>query len=85
MFPHPGRSLAHLMKTLEERVASLEQELASLKSQPWLSPRLKKDPLSTFGSARDDPGFDEATRLGEEYRRSQTYEKEIEARGGVGY
>ena len=67
----------------------MEMELAALKArlpetQPWLSPAIGKDPLSIFGTAKDDPLFDEAVRLGEEWRASQTYEKEIEGRGGVG-
>jgi len=36
----------------------------------------KKD-LATIGILKDDPDFDEAVRLGREYRQQQTYEKEI--------
>ena len=76
--------------TIEERLESVEMELAALKARlleplPWLSPPVKKDPLSIFGSAKDDPLFDEAVRIGAEWRAAQTYEKEIEARGGIGY
>lgn len=76
--------------TIEQRLKSVEMELAALKArflepQPWLSPSTKKDPLCIFGAAKDDPLFDEAVRLGKEWRASQTYEKEIEARGGAGY
>jgi hypothetical protein len=63
-------------QTLEERVAALEKELAEMKSRPYLSSPLKKDPWATFGSARNDPRFDSATKLGEDFRRSQTWEKE---------
>jgi len=63
----------------------LEQKLAEMQAQPWLSSSVVKDPLSIYGIAKDDPLFDESVRLGEEWRASQTYEKEIEARGGVGY
>jgi hypothetical protein len=58
--------------SLEERVAVLEQEVARLKrerkeavkgSAPWWERR--------FGAFKDDPAYDEAMRLGAEYRRSQ--------------
>jgi hypothetical protein len=58
--------------SLEERVAALEQEMARLKQErastagrplPWWEQR--------FGAFKDDPLYDEAMRLGEEYRRSQ--------------
>lgn len=71
--------------TLEERVEALERKLAELQVQPWLSPPVKKDPLSIFGAAKDDPLFEESVKLGEEWRTSQTYEKEIEARAGAGH
>ncbi|MDB6007636.1 MAG: hypothetical protein JWR15_4623 [Prosthecobacter sp.] len=76
--------------TIEQRLESVETELAALKArflepQPWLSPSMQKDPLSIFGASKDDPLFEEAVRLGEEWRAGQTYEKEIEARGGSGY
>lgn len=72
-----------MTKTLEERVAALEKELAEIKARPWLSPPVKKDPWATFGSAKDDSRFEEANQLGEEYRVSQTWEKE--GRGGAGH
>ena len=58
--------------SLEERVAVLEQEVARLKQErmevaeaavPWWERR--------FGAFKDDPAYDEAMRLGAEYRRSQ--------------
>ena len=58
--------------SLEERVAVLEQEVARLKRErrqaaeptvPWWERR--------FGAFKDDPAYDEAMRLGAEYRRSQ--------------
>jgi hypothetical protein len=58
--------------SLEERVAALETEVARLKrerpgtsqtSPPWWERR--------FGAFRDDPMYEEAMRLGAEYRRSQ--------------
>ena len=76
--------------TIEQRLESVEAELAALKArfleeQPWLPPPLKKDWQSTLDYTYDSELHEAATRAGEEYRRSQTYEKEIQARGGVGY
>jgi len=57
---------------LEERIAVLEHEVASLKHrleqaapqpQPWWE--------RISGTFADDPIFDEAMRLGREYRESQ--------------
>jgi hypothetical protein len=58
--------------SLQERVAVLEQEVARLKQErreavnasvPWWEQR--------FGAFKDDPAYDEAMRLGAEYRGSQ--------------
>jgi hypothetical protein len=58
--------------SLEDRVAALEIEVARLKQErtnaaqadvPWWEQR--------FGAFKDDPAYDEAMRLGAEYRRSQ--------------
>jgi len=57
--------------TLEERVRELEVKVARLidekgeshKEAPWWERR--------FGAFRDDPLYDEAARLGAEYRKSQ--------------
>ncbi len=73
------------MKTLEERVADLEQELAAMKKRPWMTVRVEKNWQSTVGWASGSDLHDAAARAGEEYRREQTFEKEVEARGGVGY
>ena len=59
---------------LEERVASLEAEMAFVKKQLPLpageSPN-KNDWLKTvWGSFADDPMHDEAMRLGREYRET---------------
>ena len=67
----PGMSQA-----LEKRVEELEKQVAELSGKPSLSVR-KKDPWRTFGIFKDDPDFQEAVRLGREYREQQTYEKEI--------
>ena len=60
-------------KTLEDRLAAVERELAQIKSQ-----LTDEKPSSTppgweriFGSFADSEGFDEAVRLGREYRESQ--------------
>jgi hypothetical protein len=58
--------------TLEERVTALEHDVARLKSErpcapdaalPWWERR--------FGAFKDDPMYEEAMRLGTEYRKSQ--------------
>ncbi|PWU08610.1 MAG: hypothetical protein C5B50_29205 [Verrucomicrobia bacterium] len=59
--------------TLEQRVEMLEQKVAELNANLIR----KKDPFRTFGIFRDDPDFEQAVRLGREYRQQQTYEKEI--------
>ena len=71
--------------TLEERVEALERKLAEMQAQPWSSPPVKKDWRATVGWANNSKLHEAATKAGEEYRRSQTSEKEIEARGGAGY
>ena len=58
-------------KQLEARVTTLETELAQMKQM--LSESLqKKAPwwLKVAGSFEDDPTFDEAIRLGREWRKS---------------
>lgn len=65
-----------MSQTLEERVEQLEQKLAQLSRQATTSTH-KKNPWRTFGAFRDDPDFEEAIRLGREYREQQTYAKEI--------
>jgi hypothetical protein len=56
--------------TLEERVALLEQEILQMKRQmsrpqpvPWWE--------QISGAFADTPAFDEATKLGREYREAQ--------------
>lgn len=65
-----------MSQTLEQRVEELEKKVADLSAHSIPTVR-KKDPWSTFGIFRDDPDFEEAVRLGREYREQQTYEKEI--------
>lgn len=66
--------------TLEDRVSALETQLAQLLAEkqatntntPWWRQR--------YGAFQDDEMYDEAMRLGAEYRRSQpTAADEIEA------
>jgi hypothetical protein len=56
---------------LEARVATLETELAQMK-QMLLGSHPKKVPwwLNVAGSFEDDPTFDEAVRLGQEWRET---------------
>jgi hypothetical protein len=52
---------------LEQRLVAVERELAELK-QRVANPELSKAWMATFGAFRDDPLFDEAVRLGREWR-----------------
>ena len=66
-----------MSQTLEKRVEELEKKLAELSVQVLdLRPR-KKDWRRTVGSMIDDELTQEAERLGREYRKQQTYEREI--------
>ena len=64
--------------SLKERVAALEQEVARLKAQlgnqgssaPWWE--------KIYGSFANDPMYDEAMKLGREYRESQPLADEDE-------
>jgi len=59
-----------MTSTIEQRVA----ELTGLRASPD-----PKDPWRTFGSFANDPDFEEASRLGREYRAQQTHAQEIAA------
>lgn len=66
-----SQQLEERSQQLEARVANLETELAQVKQM--LSGVLqKKVPwwLKVVGSFEDDPTFDEAVRLGQEWRKS---------------
>ena len=65
-----------MLQTLEKRLTELEKKVAELSAQPIRSNH-KKDWRRTIGVFRNDPDFEEAVRLGREYREEQTYEKEI--------
>jgi hypothetical protein len=63
-------------QTLEKRVEQLEKKVAELSRKASRSSRTK-NPWRTYGVFKDDPDFENAVRLGREYRQQQTYEKEI--------
>lgn len=66
-----------MSRTLERRVEDLEKQVAALSQQVLdLRPR-KKDWRRTVGAQPDDEMTREAERLGREYRKQQTYQKEI--------
>jgi hypothetical protein len=67
---------AGMSQTLEKRVEELEKKVAELSAEPTRLTR-KKDWRRTIGIFKNDPDFEEAVRLGREYRQQQTYEKEI--------
>ena len=75
-FPRAMAYLPGMSQTLEKRVEDLEKKVAELSSSPSPAVR-KKDPWRTYGAFKDDPDFEEAVRLGREYREQQTYDKEI--------
>ncbi len=56
---------------MEERVKSLEQEVAGMRALLRRSASGKNDWESTVGAFESDPLFQEALRLGREYRESQ--------------
>ncbi len=58
-------------RQLETRVATLEKELAQMK-QTLAESYKRKEPwwLKVAGSFENDPTFDEAIRLGQEWRKS---------------
>jgi hypothetical protein len=68
--------VAVMSQTLEKRVEELERKVAELSERPISSNR-RKDWRRTIGIFHNDPDFEEAVRLGREYREQQTYEKEI--------
>ena len=69
--------LPRMSQTLEKRVEELERKVAELGAKPSL-PARKKDPWRTFGIFQDDPDFQEAVRLGREYREQQTCDKDCD-------
>ena len=69
--------LSDMSRTLENRVEKLERKFSELAAQVLDLKRRKKDWRSTFGTLEDDELTREAERLGREYRKQQTYAKEI--------
>ena len=68
----PGMS-----QTLEKRVEDVETQVAQLSAEVLRLRPFKKDWRRTVGCMPDDEITREAERLGREYRKQQTYEKEI--------
>jgi hypothetical protein len=66
-----SQQLEERSQQLEMRVATLELELAQMK-QILVESSQRKNPwwLKIAGSCENDPTFDEAVRLGQEWRKS---------------
>lgn len=66
-----NQQLSEQSQQLETRVATLEKELAKVK-QTLAQSQERKQPwwLKVAGSFENDPTFDEAVRLGREWRQS---------------
>jgi hypothetical protein len=56
-------------------VEELEKKVALLSGKAIHSAH-QKDPWRTFGAFKNDSDFEDAVRLGREYRKQQTYENE---------
>jgi hypothetical protein len=69
--PMTSQQLEERSQQLETRVANLETELAQMKQMISESIQ-RKNPwwLEIAGSCEHDPTFDEAVRLGQEWRKS---------------
>jgi hypothetical protein len=66
-----SQQLEERSQQLETRVATLELELAQMKQMLADSSRRKNSWwLEIAGSCENDPTFDEAVRLGQEWRKS---------------
>jgi hypothetical protein len=59
------------MITIEERVISLEQEVAGMKAILTNTISRKKDWEKSVGQFENDPLFQEAIQLGREFREAQ--------------
>jgi hypothetical protein len=73
---HPIAYTNTMSQMLEKRVENLEKKVAELTGKGPAQSR-KKNPSRTFGIFRNDSDFEEAARLGREYRAQQTLEKEM--------
>ncbi|MEX2212505.1 MAG: hypothetical protein WD768_00160 [Phycisphaeraceae bacterium] len=59
------------LKKLEERIETLEREVAILKDRPQPAPEGKKSWLDLmWGSMSDYPDFDKVVRYGREFRKN---------------
>lgn len=67
--------------SLAERMERLEKEVERIKSEIAGQPG-RKDWRAWFGSAKDDPGFDEMIRLGKEYRQGLREDDDAEPDAG---
>lgn len=65
-----------IIETLEHRLTTVEQELAQLKQQLEADKTRDTKPRwkQIIGVFKDDPLFDEAERLGREWREAQRME-----------
>jgi hypothetical protein len=69
---------------LEDRVAALEEEVAQLKRDRETVPSAQLPWYDrVFGMFADDPLFEEAVRLGKEYRESLREESDSETDGAA--
>ncbi len=62
--------------TVEERLASVEREIADLKRRLGSEQGRSNWLARVWGSFRDVPEFDEVLRLGREFRESQQAERD---------
>ncbi len=71
--------------TLEERVAAVEQELAELKQQTKNEPTRLPWWEKIAGTFANNPEYDEAMKLGREWRQSQRedYDRDEEEKGAA--
>ncbi len=69
------------LETLENRLNAMEAELAQLKQQMQTIKPQETEPRwkQIIGVFKDDPLFDEAERLGREWRESQRMEYDDDA------
>jgi hypothetical protein len=70
-------------QTIEKRLSELEKEVSELKAE--VGKNTAKDWRRTVGRFKDDPGYDEAMRLGAEWRRRENEEsiRELELQGMI--
>ncbi|MGO9174140.1 MAG: hypothetical protein ACLP7P_19540 [Rhodomicrobium sp.] len=70
-----------MQATLKDRVDALERQVQSL-TEIVEGKKAIRDWRSTIGWARDDEGFEEMTRLGEEIRRKDREAADADADSG---